>query len=151
GGSAGARAELINAPRPNRHPGCPREGGRLHDYSVVITDALGNAQLIGSYTSVVAGGNSYSQLVGNGWWTTDGKTTWFPRTGESFILQAGMTYTLSFNSLSPYIRDVMGNITGVDDRTTFLDDIVLTTQPIPSPGVAVLLGLGGLLAARRRR
>ncbi|MCA3005246.1 MAG: hypothetical protein IOD15_07765 [Phycisphaerales bacterium] len=62
-----------------------------------------------------------------------------------------MTYTLSFNSLSPYIRDVMGNITGVDDRTTFLDDIVLTTQPIPSPGVAVLLGLGGLLAARRRR
>lgn len=28
-GPAGARAELIKAPRPDRHRGCPKDGGRL--------------------------------------------------------------------------------------------------------------------------
>jgi hypothetical protein len=62
---------------------------------------------------------------------------------------AGMKYTLSFNSLSPYVYDDNGNFIKTDDRSTFLDDISLTV--IPAPGTAALLGLGGLLAARRRR
>lgn len=124
--------------------------GRPNDYSVTLTDLLGNTQVIGNFTSEVAGGNSYSGS-GPGWWTTEGKSTWFAKSASGFSLVAGMTYTLSFNSLSPYIYDNNGNITGVDDRTTFLDDISLTV--IPSPGVAALLSLGGLLAAggRRRR
>jgi hypothetical protein len=122
--------------------------GRPNDYSVTITDSLGNMQLIGNYSSEVAGGNSYSGS-GPGWWTTEGKSTWFAKSGTGFSLVAGMSYTLSFNSLSPYNYDAGGNITGVDDRSTFLDDISLTV--VPAPGAAALLGLGGLLAARRRR
>ena len=123
--------------------------GRPNDYSVTITDLLGNTQIIGNYTSEVAGGNSWSSPPGDGWWTTEGKSTWFAKSGTGFTMVAGMEYTLSFNSLSPYNYDAGGNITGVDDRTTFLDDISLTV--IPAPGAAALLGLGGLLAARRRR
>jgi hypothetical protein len=123
--------------------------GRPNDYSVTITDLLGNTQIIGNYTSEVAGGNSWSSPPGDGWWTTAGKSTWFAKSGTGFTMVAGMEYTLSFNSLSPYNYDAGGNITGVDDRTTFLDDISLTV--IPAPGAAALLGLGGLLAARRRR
>ncbi len=128
--------------------------GRPNDYSVTITDSLGSMQLIGNYSSEVAGGNDYSSPVGDGWWTTAGKSTWFAKSGTGFTLVAGMSYTLSFNSLSPYydIVDANGNITGVgiDDRSTFLDDISLTTV-VPAPGAAALLGLGGLLAGRRRR
>jgi hypothetical protein len=122
--------------------------GRPNSYSVTLTDSLGNVQNIGNYTSEVAGGNSYSGS-GPGWWTTEGKSTWFAKSGSGFSIVQGMTYTLGFNSLSPYNYDAGGNITGVDDRTTFLDDISLTV--IPAPGAAALLGLGGLLAARRRR
>ncbi len=125
--------------------------GRQNDYRVSIIDSLGNTQTIGNYTSEV-----YLGLDSNSWnnWGDDrfslaGKQGWFARTGANFTLQAGMTYTLSFTSLSPYIRDLSGTITGVDDRTTFLDDITLTV--IPSPGPVALLGLGALLAARRCR
>lgn len=123
--------------------------GRPNDYSVTLTDAMGNVQTIGNYTSEVAGGNSYSGS-GSGWWTTEGKSTWFAKSGTGFTLVAGMSYTLSFNSLSPYIYDSNGNITGVDDRTTFLDDISLTVQ-IPAPGSVAMLVIGGVLVARRRR
>lgn len=125
--------------------------GRENDYSVTLTDALGNVQTIGNYTSVVAGGNSWSSPPADGWWTMAGKQGWYARSGASFVLQAGMTYTLSFNSLSPYNYDANGNIIGVDDRSTFLDDIVLTTAPIPTPGAMALLGLGAFAARRRRR
>jgi hypothetical protein len=124
--------------------------GRENNYSVTLTDSLGNIQTIGNYTSVVAGGNSYSSPAGDGWWTLAGKQGWFERFGATVTLEAGMTYTLSFNSLSPYNYDLNGNITGVDDRSTFLDDIMLTTQPIPTPGAIALFALAGLAARRRR-
>ena len=123
--------------------------GRPNNYSVTITDSLGNMQLIGNYSSEVAGGNDYSSPPGDGWWTTEGKSTWFAKSGTGFTLVAGMSYTLSFNSLSPDIYADNGDFIKIDDRTTFLDDISLTV--IPAPGAAVVLGLGGLLAARRRR
>ena len=65
--------------------------GRPNDYSVTITDSLGNVQTIGSYTSVVAGGNSYSNPVADQWHTVFGKSTWFAKTGATFVLLAGMT------------------------------------------------------------
>ncbi|MFN5495882.1 MAG: hypothetical protein ACK5WD_00190 [bacterium] len=125
--------------------------GRENNYSVTLTDSLGNVQNVGNYTSVVAGGNSYSSPAGNGWWTLAGKQGWFERFGATVTLQAGMTYTLSFNSLSPYNYDANGNITGVDDRTTFLDDISVTMGVVPSPGALAVLGFGALGARRRRR
>jgi MYXO-CTERM domain-containing protein len=100
---------------------------------------------------VVAGGNSYSSPAGDGWWTLAGKQGWFERFGATVTLEAGMTYTLSFNSLSPYNYDLNGNITGVDDRSTFLDDITVTMGVVPSPGALAVLGLGALGARRRRR
>jgi hypothetical protein len=54
-----------------------------------------------------------------------------------------MSYTLSFNSLSP------------DDRSTFLDDISLnlTSTIVPEPSTMAIFGLGsmGLAYLRRRR
>jgi hypothetical protein len=125
--------------------------GRPNDYSVTITDSLGRMQLIGNFTSEVAGGNSYSGS-GSGWWTTEGKSTWFAKSGTGFTLDAGMTYTLSFNSLSPYIYDVSGNITGVDDRTTFLDDISMrVVPPVPEPSAMIAALIPATLLLRRRR
>jgi hypothetical protein len=125
--------------------------GRPNDYSVTVTDSQGNTQTIGTYTSQVAGGNSYSTPAGNGWWTTAGKSTWFARTGAEFQMQAGVTYTLSFNSLSPYWFNADGSIAGVDDRSTFLDDITLTAAVMPSPGAFALLGMSAAVMLRRKR
>lgn len=124
--------------------------GRPNDYSVTLTDSVGNVQTLGNYTSEVAGGNSYSTPVGNGWWTMAGKTGWYSRSASGFNLQAGMTYTLSFNSLSPYYLDSNGN-QQVDDRTTFLDDISLTAVPEPSSLGILSLGTLGCAFLRRRR
>jgi|688.fasta_scaffold07671_9 hypothetical protein len=106
--------------------------GRPNDYSVTLSDSLGNTQLIGNYTSQVFGGleaNSWNN-VGDDRFLLPNKQGWFSRSGASFTLMAGMTYTLSFQSLSPYITDSNGNITGVDDRTTLLDDISISTTTI---------------------
>jgi hypothetical protein len=120
--------------------------GRPNSYSVTLTDSLGNVQNIGNYTSEVAGGNSYSGS-GPGWWTTEGKSTWFAKSGlNSFLLSPGHIYTLSFNSLSPYNADG-----STDDRTTFLDDILLTATPVPEPETWLLMAVGGLLLAVQRR
>jgi hypothetical protein len=108
--------------------------GRPNDYSVTVTDNLGNVQVIGNYTSQVFGGlesNSWANL-GDDRFTLPNKQGWFTRTGATVHMVAGRTYTLSFNSLSPYILDNLGNITGVDDRTTLLDDIALTSTVVPS-------------------
>ena len=66
-----------------------------------------------------------------------------------------MTYTLKFNSLSPYYNDKDG-VQQVDDRTTFLDDISLTAldiSQVPEPSTLAIFGLGslGLAFLRRRR
>ncbi|MBM3965121.1 MAG: PEP-CTERM sorting domain-containing protein [Planctomycetes bacterium] len=66
---------------------------------------------------------------------------------------SGRTYTLSFNSLSPYIRDSNGNITGIDDRTTLLDDISLMSSAptVPEPSTLAIFGLGSLGLAYLQR
>ena len=130
--------------------------GRPNDYSVTITDNLGNIQTIGNYTSQVYGG-----LEANSWtntpddrWTPANKQGWVARTGASFNLVSGRTYTLSFNSLSPYYTDSYGNIK-VDDRTTLLDDISLMSSAptVPEPSTLAIFGLGslGLAYLQRRR
>ena len=121
--------------------------GRANSYNVTLTDASGSSLLIGEYTSEVAGGNNYSTPVGNGWWTDEGKKTWFAKGSlNSFLLSPGNIYTLSFNSLSPYNADG-----STDDRTTFLDDILLTATPVPEPETWLLMAVGGLLLAVQRR
>jgi hypothetical protein len=94
--------------------------GRDNTYDVTLTDDLGNVQQLGTYTSKVAGGTNYSTPPGGyGWWTTQGKDFWFARASNDFTLVAGRTYTLSFNSL-----------TTNDDRTTFLDDIMIVRRAL---------------------
>jgi hypothetical protein len=117
--------------------------GRPNTYSVtLLNDSTGTIQL-GTFASKVAGGNSYSDPPGNAWWTLEGKQGWYARSVSGFNLQAGMSYTLSFNSLSP------------DDRSTFLDDISLnlTSTIVPEPSTMAIFGLGsmGLAYLRRRR
>ena len=117
--------------------------GRPNTYSVtLLNDSTGTIQL-GTFASKVAGGNSYSDPPGDAWWTLDGKQGWYARSVSGFNLQAGMSYTLSFNSLSP------------DDRSTFLDDISLnlTSTIVPEPSTMAIFGLGsiGLAYLRRRR
>jgi len=129
--------------------------GRPNEYSVTVTDNLGNVQVIGSYMSQVYGG-----LESNSWTNTGddrfllaNKQGWVARTGNSFNLVGGRTYTLSFNSLSPDIYDSNGNITGVDDRTTLLDDISLMgfAPTVPEPSTMAIFGLGSLGFAYLRR
>lgn len=131
--------------------------GRPNDYSVTLTDALGNTQLIGSYTSQVFGGlqaNSEANLP-DARWDLGSKQGWYAKAGQqSIMLTPGMTYTLSFNSLSPYHSEPDGSLRP-DDRATFLDDISLTAQPVPEPSTLALTLAGaamlGFVARRSRR
>ncbi|MCA3011820.1 MAG: hypothetical protein INH41_05400, partial [Myxococcaceae bacterium] len=100
--------------------------GRPNTYAVALVDQLGTAQDLGTYQSEVAGGNSWSTPPGDGWWTDTGKRTWQTRTSPPFTLIAGRGYTLRFDSLSPFWYLPDGGLGGVDDRTTFIDGIVLT-------------------------
>jgi hypothetical protein len=50
--------------------------GRPNTYSVtLLNDSTGTIQL-GTFTSKVAGSNSYSAPPGDGWWTSEGKKGW---------------------------------------------------------------------------
>lgn len=117
--------------------------GQPNTYRVTLTDSGGNIQASGTFNSEVFGGNDYSDPPGDGWWTSEGKKGWYARSASGFNLQAGMSYTLSFNSLSQ------------DDRSTFLDDIslTLTSTIVPEPSTMAIFGLGsiGLAYLRRRR
>lgn len=129
--------------------------GRENNYSVTIADNLGNVQLIGNYTSKVYNGleaNSWSNL-GDGRFDLVGKQGWFAKSGSPFSVVAGRTYTLSFNSLSPYIYNSSGVVVGVDDRSTLLDDVKLNVSAVPEPGSLSLLSVGCLSCVffRRRR
>ena len=129
--------------------------GRPNDYSVTLTDSLGNVQSIGNFTSQVFLGseaNSWTN-TGDDRFSLAGKKGWYSRTGNPVNLVSGVTYTLSFNSLSPYNYDSSGNVTGVDDRTTLLDDVQFSVTPVPEPATVTVLGLGllGSSLARRSR
>jgi hypothetical protein len=124
--------------------------GLPNDYNVSITDALGNTQMIGSFTSVVAGGTEYNSAnnFGDDRWSQANKQTWFDRSGQTFTLLPGQTYTINFNSLSPINPDG-----SVQDRTTLLDDIALFSTPVtvPEPSTTLLAGMGLIAVAAIRR
>jgi hypothetical protein len=132
--------------------------GRPNDYSVTLIEvgSANPAATIASFTSqVFLGLESNSN---NNWsddrFSTAGKQGWYARSSSEFDLISGKSYTLSFNSLSPYY--VENGVTKVDDRTTFLDNISLrSSQAVPLPGTLAILiaGAGGLLlgTGRRRR
>ncbi|MBL8876291.1 MAG: PEP-CTERM sorting domain-containing protein [Phycisphaerae bacterium] len=83
---------------------------------------------------------------------------WVIRTGEIKVGQIGGTRTISFGNnqrtQSTWYHDVLVN--GVQDVTTATPggsatDIGGTLEVVPAPGAFALIGLGGLVAARRRR
>jgi len=124
--------------------------GLPNDYSVSITDALGNTQMIGSFTSVVAGGTEYNSAnnLPDDRWSQANKQTWFSRSGQTFTLLPGQAYTVNFNSLSPINPDG-----SVQDRTTLLEDIALFSTPVtvPEPSTTLLAGVGLFAVAAIRR
>jgi len=129
--------------------------GRPNDYSVTVTDSLSNIQTVGQYTSQVFGGLESNSWInaGDDRFSLSGKQGWDSRTGNDIVLKAGQTYTLSFNSLSPYWSDANGQ--HVDDRTTLLDNISLVATPTPVPesgSTLILLGLTltGIAGFRRK-
>lgn len=134
--------------------------GRPNDYNVTITELAGGAtQNIASFTSAPVGGteaNSNSN-ASDARFDLVNRQAWVARSSSSFSLSAGKTYTLSFNSLSPYLYNSSGFVVGVDDRTTLLDDISMTLSAppaVPEPTTLAILGIGGtgmFLLRRRRR
>ena len=133
--------------------------GRPNDYSVTLTEVGSATTLqIAAFTSQV-----YLGLESNSWvnkgddrFSAAGKQGWYARSSSEFDLISGKSYTLSFNSLSPYYFDDKEKVEKVDDRTTFLDNISLrSSQAVPLPGTLAILiaGAGGLLlgTGRRRR
>lgn len=83
---------------------------------------------------------------------------WVIRTGEMTVGQAGGTRTISFGNntrtTNTWYRDLLVN--GVQDVNTAApvgsaSDVGGTLEVVPAPGAFALIGLGGLVAARRRR
>ncbi|MBN8598617.1 MAG: PEP-CTERM sorting domain-containing protein [Planctomycetes bacterium] len=83
---------------------------------------------------------------------------WVIRTGEIKVGQLGGTRTITFGNnqrtQNTWYHDVLVN--GVQDVTTgtpagSATDIGGTLEVVPAPGAFALIGLGGLVAARRRR
>ncbi|MBX3390113.1 MAG: PEP-CTERM sorting domain-containing protein [Phycisphaeraceae bacterium] len=83
---------------------------------------------------------------------------WVIRTGDMTVGQAGGTRTIVFSNnqrtQNTWYRDLLVN--GVQDVNTAAPegsptDIAGTLQVVPAPGSLALIGLGGLVAARRRR
>lgn len=83
---------------------------------------------------------------------------WVIRTGNMTVGQLGGTRTITFGnnwrSTNTWYRDLL--INGVQDVNTAApvgqaSDVAGTLQVVPAPGALALVGLGGLVAARRRR
>jgi hypothetical protein len=155
--------------------------GLPNPYKVTLTDDLGNVQLIGDYVSQVASALAASVVDANSAIDASddrhddaNKKLWFAKQGlQEFTLTPGRTYTLSFVSMSPACSapgpvgpnceadspvGTNPDYSGFQDRTTFLDDIMLTASPLggpnPSTGVPVpasVLLLGGALPFLLRR
>ena len=71
---------------------------------------------------------------------------------QNFTLQSNSNNGFGVFSVSNNpIDKVLIMDTGTDGQWNILIDTVVFNQNIPAPGAMALLGLGGLVAARRRR
>ena len=67
-------------------------------------------------------------------------------------VNAWVTHTVSFTAGATENNQTLGVLLGVTSGTQVeWDNLTLTKEVIPEPSSLALLGLGGLLVARRRR
>ncbi len=145
-------------------PGLGALGTNVQDFYMLSTTNDSNFDLL--YVSTTTGVNKYQLVSGN--WTARGTAT---ITGGFFGLAAELdaaggvdlylttgTGATNGNSVKRFIdsSSTGGNITLDGGTTLFTAPTGFTIKgielaPVPAPGAAALLGLGGLIAARRRR
>jgi hypothetical protein len=120
---------------------------------------------VGSTT--VAGVGDSSNLGGNYTFSDTGSDLWalvtLPANGSAFVAPSGNYRATGALSSTPVnLNSVFGGVNGngtwgltISDNaaadTGALGSWSLTIVPVPAPGAAALLGLGGLVAFRRRR
>lgn len=90
-------------------------------------------------------------------WSTDGSTftdfgpAWDGRPTSFFLLTRDLSSVDALDDASTvFIRITLDGATSAAGNNRF-DNVQFNATLIPAPGAAALLGLGGLLAARRRR
>lgn len=90
-------------------------------------------------------------------WSTDGSTftdfgpAWDGRPTSFFLLTRDLTSVDALdNASNVFVRITVDGATSAAGNNRF-DNVQFNATLIPAPGAAALLGVGGLLAARRRR
>lgn len=124
--------------------------GTINDTEFALYDSLGNFVATDDDGALGASGTFYSQFS---WGTADpfatpGVTPDETNPGETGATLAGGTYTLVVAGYNSVFGATIGAITPGTAVGTYNLDI---TYNVPAPGALALLGLGGLVAGRRRR
>lgn len=117
-------------------------------------DMTGYQDLVVSFaTRGTSTGFNNNQLA----WSIDGVNftdfgpSWDGRPTSFFVVTRDLSSVDALdNASSVYIRITVDGATSAAGNNRF-DNVQFNATPIPAPGAAVLLGLGGLLATRRRR
>ncbi|MBS0187685.1 MAG: PEP-CTERM sorting domain-containing protein [Planctomycetes bacterium] len=116
---------------------------------------LGNTTAL-SFASILLNSGQLAAYCPSSGGTPD--LEWVIRTGEMKVGQLGGTRVIGFGNnqrtTNTWYRDLLNN--GVQDVNTGApegqaSDVNGSLQVVPAPGALALVGLGGLVAARRRR
>lgn len=105
--------------------------------------------------ATIDGGNSY-QLVKNDYSVLQSggggaPGTWSSSTPRQAIYLVSSAASLADNQASVTFRIIAKTGASATNGTNRIDNVTVEGDLVPAPGSAALLGLGGLLAARRRR